>query len=191
MRKYIPLLISGLLMIAVGIYMLLSPDGFLSVVISIFGLYLIINGARAAFILRQLRDMLRRAFTPSLCSAIASIVMGIAVIAVAVAFPMAVPVFLIYIVAFVFAFAGAMGLVDLLLLSKVDSVPPSLALETVLSFVFALVLFMFPSFLTGVVMTLFAAILLASGAVMVYGAISSMFFQRKLDRIGRDDTIMM
>ena len=26
---------------------------------------------------------------------------------------------------------------------------------------------------------------------MVYGAISSMFFQRKLDRIGRDDTIMM
>ena len=44
MRRIIPLLISGALMVFIGLYMILRPSGFLTVVISAFGVYEVIDG---------------------------------------------------------------------------------------------------------------------------------------------------
>ena len=109
---------------------------------------------------------------------------GLFVIIIAIAAPTLIPNLLVYIIAAAFLITGAVDLADMLLLSKAGVVGTGLGLETVLSFVFAILLFLFPSFLTGVVMTLFAAILLASGALMVYGSISSMVFSRRLRKDG-------
>ena len=72
---------------------------------------------------------------------------------------------------------------DLLALSKNDIPTGTLGLEAVLSFVFALILFLFPNFLTGIVMTVFAAILFASGIVMIYGSIVAMLHARKIRKL--------
>ena len=50
-------MISGLLMIFIGLYMIIRPNGFLTVVISAFGIYLIIDGVRTMLAVQRLREM--------------------------------------------------------------------------------------------------------------------------------------
>ena len=183
MKKYIPLLISGLLMIFVGLYMILKPSGFLTVVISVFGIYLALDGVRTLISAQRLGSALGRFRSVLIGRALLSMLVGLIVIIAAIAAPTLIPTLLVYIIAAAFLVAAAVDLADLLVMKKAGIPSGSLGLETLLSFVFSLLLFLFPHFLTGVVMTVFAAILFASGAVMAYGAVSAMIYSRKLNSL--------
>ncbi len=188
MRKYIPLLISGLLMIFVGLYMLTNPDGFLTVVISVFGIYLAFEGVKSIFSYFSYRDSLgRRLRSALLAKAAVNIALGLITVIIAAVSPSLIPTVIIYLAAAAFILDGAVDLLDLMSLSKLGITVPALGLETLLSFVFALILFLFPRFLTGIVMTLFAAVLFASGVLMIYGSVSSMIYARKLRKMGGGD----
>ncbi len=180
MKRYIPLMISGLLMIFVGLYMILRPDGFLTVVISAFGVYLAIDGIRTLIAAYRLKEQLgMRIRGLSMGKALINMLAGLFVIIIALAAPTLIPTVLVYIAAAAFLITGVVDVIDLVVISHAGITAPGLGLETVLSFIFSLILFMFPNFLTGVIMTLFAAVLFASGAMMIYGAISSMVYARK------------
>ncbi|MBO8436481.1 MAG: DUF308 domain-containing protein [Spirochaetes bacterium] len=185
MKKYIPLLLSGALMVFTGIYMILNPDSFLTVVILVFGIYLIIDAVRTLLFMRRFGDDAGRIFLGvSTGKAIMNLVMGLLVVIIALASPRLITTLVVYIAGAAFLLTGLVDLFDLIALSRMGAVWQGMGLETVLSFVFALILFLFPNFLTGVIMTLFAAILLSSGALMVYGAVSQMIFARKITKMG-------
>ena len=158
MRKAIPLAVSGLLMIFTGAYMILRPDGFLSVVIAMLGLYIAFDGIRSAVSLIRFRTF----FPGAVKTANPSILLDI----------------VIYIVAADFLATALINFIDCMILSRSGVYYGSLGLEAVLSFISSIVLFLFPGFIGSVVMTLLAAVILASGAVMVYAAV--MYF------IGKD-----
>lgn len=184
MKKYLPLLISGLLMIFIGLYMILRPSGFLSVVISAFGIYLIIDGVRTLLGAYRLKDIFGKGIrSVSMGKALLNMIAGIVVIIIAVAAPSLIPTMLVYLVAAAFVITGIVDVIELVVLSRAGIPAASLGLETVLSFVFAIILFLFPNFLTGVIMTLFAAILFASGAMMIYGSVSSMVYAHKYRKL--------
>ena len=183
MKKYIPLLISGLLMIFVGLYMILKPSGFVTVVFSVFGIYLALDGVRTLISAQRLGSALGRFRSVLIGRALLSMLVGLIVIIAAIAAPTLIPTLLVYIIAAAFLVAAAVDLADLLVMKKAGIPSGSLGLETLLSFVFSLLLFLFPNFLTGVVMTVFAAILFASGAVMAYGAVSAMIYSRKFNSL--------
>ncbi len=174
-------MISGLLMIFIGLYMIIRPNGFLTVVISAFGIYLIIDGVRTMLAVQRLREMLGvRIRGLSTGKALLNMIAGIITVIIAIAAPSLIPTVLVYIIALAFLITGCVDLADLIFLSRSSVQYGGLGLETVLSFVFAIILFLFPNFLTGVVMTLFAAILFASGALMLYGAISAIVYGGRL-----------
>ncbi len=173
-------MISGLLMIFIGLYMIIRPSGFLTVVISAFGIYLVIDGVRTLLASYKLKDVLWQSIrNVSMGKALLNMIFGIITIIIAIAAPTLIPTVLVYIIAAAFLITGIVDLVDLIFLSNRSVMVSGLGLETILSFVFAVILFLFPNFLTGAVMTLFAAILFASGALMIYGAISSAVYSRK------------
>ena len=170
-------------MIFIGLYMIIRPDGFLTVVISAFGVYLIIDGIRTLMTAYRLRDIFGRSIRGiSMGKALLNMVLGLLVIIIAVASPSLIPTVLVYIIAIAFLVTGLVDTADLMFLSRSGVPAPGLGLETILSFVFSLILCLFPNFLTGVVMTLFAAILFASGAMMIYGAVSAAVYSRRLKK---------
>ena len=114
---------------------------------------------------------------------------GLAVIIIAIIAPNLIPTVIVYIIVAAFLFSGLVSIVDLLALSKNDIPTGTLGLEAVLSFVFALILFLFPNFLTGIVMTVFAAILFASGIVMIYGSIVAMLHARKIRKLMENSSV--
>ena len=184
MRRIIPLLISGALMVFIGLYMRLRPSGFLNVVISAFGVYEVIDGVKTLIAVYKLREAFG-SFVRSISfgKSLVSMIAGLAVIIIAIIAPNLIPTVIVYIIAAAFLFSGLVSIVDLLALSKNDIPTGTLGLEAVLSFVFALILFLFPNFLTGIVMTVFAAILFASGIVMIYGSIVAMLHARKIRKL--------
>ena len=122
-----------------------------------------------------------------LAKAAVNIALGLITVIIAAVSPSLIPTVIIYLAAAAFILDGAVDLLDLMSLSKLGITVPALGLETLLSFVFALILFLFPRFLTGIVMTLFAAVLFASGVLMIYGSVSSMIYARKLRKMGGGD----
>lgn len=190
MRRIILLLISGALMVFIGLYMILRPSGFLTVVISAFGVYEVIDGVKTLIAVYKLREAFG-SFVRSISfgKSLVSMIAGLAVIIIAIIAPNLIPTVIVYIIVAAFLFSGLVSIVDLLALSKNDIPTGTLGLEAVLSFVFALILFLFPNFLTGIVMTVFAAILFASGIVMIYGSIVAMLHARKIRKLMENSSV--
>ena len=142
MKKYLPLLISGLLMIFIGLYMILRPSGFLSVVISAFGIYLIIDGVRTLLGAYRLKDIFGKGIrSVSMGKALLNMIAGIVVIIIAVAAPSLIPTMLVYLVAAAFVITGIVDVIELVVLSRAEIPAASLGLETILSFVFAIIIY--------------------------------------------------
>ena len=172
MRKALPLALSGLLMVFIGAYMIIRPDDFLSVVISLLGIYIVFDGVRSVISLLRFRS-----YFPSFVKTLAAvktvlnIVLGIVIIALAISNPSALLSAVIYIVAAAFLITAAINFTDCIALSRLGIGYGSLGLESIVSFIVSLILFIFPHFVGSVIMTLFSAIILSSGAVLVYAAI--------------------
>ena len=162
MRKALPLALSGLLMVFIGAYMIIRPDDFLSVVISLLGIYIVFDGVRSVISLLRFRS-----YFPSFVK----IVLGIVIIALAISNPSALLSAVIYIVAAAFFITAVINFTDCIALSRLGIGYGSLGLESIVSFIVSLILFIFPHFVGSVIMTLFSAIILSSGAVLVYAAI--------------------
>ena len=172
MRKVLPLAISGILMVFVGGYMILRPDDFLSVVISILGLYIVFDGIRSIVSLVRYRTFFSSAVrTMAIIKAVLNTVIGVMIIVLAFANPSIILDIVVYIAATAFLLTAVINFIDCLVLSQADVGYGTLGLESVISFIASIMLFAFPGFIGSVIMTLFAAIILAAGAVMVYAAI--------------------
>ena len=182
MKRYIPMIMSALLLISLGLYILLSPpESIVSVVVAAFGLYLAFDGFRTLLMRHRIGESIGSSLSGMLLGkGLADAVVGLVILLVALAFPGAILRFLVYIAAAAFLLTGIADLVDLIWLSRLDIPSGSVGLETVLSFVFALILFIFPNILPTVLLTIVAAVLFASGVVMIYGAISSACYARRL-----------
>ena len=175
MRKFLPFLVSGVLMLLIGLYMIIRPETFLTVVIALFGIYEAIDGLRSFIAIRRVNDVFGSVLrTVSYSKSVISMVVGLIVIIIAILAPNLIPTVIIYVIAASFLLAGVVNRIDLFAFSKNGLPFGPLGLETVLSLVFALILFLFPNVLTGIVLTVFAAVIFAGGAVMIYGAISAM-----------------
>ena len=190
MRKVFPLAFSGALMLFVGIYMIVRPDDFQAVVMAILGIYIVFDGVRSLVSLMRYRSI----FSPAVrtidgIKTVVNIILGPVVILIAFMRPTLLLTVVIYIIASDFLLTGIFNFINCMALSRLGMMFGSLGLEAVLSFLFAIILFMFPGFVGSVVMTLFAAILLASGAVMIFAAVSSLIFQHRLSKMDKGDII--
>ena len=173
-------------MIFVGIYMLVRPDDFQTVVMALLGIYIVFDGVRSLVSLMRYRSV----FSPAVrmidgIKTVVNIILGLVVMLIAFMRPSLLLTVVIYIIASDFLLTGVFNFINCMALSRMGMMFGSLGLEAVLSFLFAIILFMFPGFVGSVVMTLFAAILLASGAVMVFAAISSLIFQHRISKMDK------
>ena len=187
MRKAFPLAFSGLLMIFVGIYMIVRPDDFQAVVMAILGLYVVFDGVRSVISAVRYRTVFPSAIrTAALIKAVINVLLGLVVILIAFIKPTLLLTVVIYIVAADFLLTAVINFANSIALSRLGIGFGSLGLEAVLSFLFSLILFMFPGFIGSVVMTVFAALLFAAGAVMVFAAVNGIVMQRRFREIEKD-----
>ena len=88
MRKFLPFLVSGVLMLLIGLYMIIRPETFLTVVIALFGIYEAIDGLRSFIAIRRVNDVFGSVLrTVSYSKSVISMVVGLIVIIIAILAP--------------------------------------------------------------------------------------------------------
>lgn len=167
-------------MLFIGVYMILCPSSFMAVTLSVFAVYMIFDGVRGIVSFFRFRDMPGGVRSAVLAKSIITAGSGITIIAMAIARPdLLMPIF-VYIAGAVFLLAAIINLLDYIILYKRGIKFGYLGLEVVFLFLFALLLFLFPVFIGSTVITLFAALIFAAGAVAITSGVYSIIFQQRL-----------
>ena len=87
MRRAIGYFVAGLLLIAIGVFMIVSPDSFLTIGTAMFAVYMIFDGCRSLYAFFKYRSIPRGVRSAVLSKGIINIVLGIIVIALTVINP--------------------------------------------------------------------------------------------------------
>lgn len=203
MKRIIPICFSGILLVALGLYMILRPDSFIQVFFIIIGAYMVFDSLKSLFYLfyrmhegsrlsksidiaKDIKDAfssaIRGVAATVIIKALINLIFGLLAISIAIARKDMLLSWVVYIVAISFLFTGAIDLFEYIKLSGSDIGFGLLGLDTVVSFILGLILFLFPRFIGSVVITLIAAFFIAVGAVAVYGGINMMLVQKKLSK---------
>lgn len=172
-------------MLFIGIYMILCPSSFMAVTLSVFSVYMIFDGIRGIVSFFRFRDLPGGIRSTVLSKSIVAIGAGIAIIAMSIARPdLLIPVF-VYIAGAVFLAAGIVNLADYIILSRRGIKFGYLGIEVVLLFLLAVLLFLFPVFIGSTVISVFAALIFAAGAVSITSGIYSILLQRRIRTLVR------
>ena len=84
MKRFIYYLISGLLVLALGIFMILKPNAFADAAIIIFAIYLIIDGARSLFYFFRVRKLARALGISLTAKGFLNLILGIIIMIIAI-----------------------------------------------------------------------------------------------------------
>lgn len=163
MKKYLGWIVSGILLIALGIFMLCMPASVLKVAVIAFGVYTILEGLFsfiASFSVRNLKNI----FMTSMIKALVNLFIGILVIYLAASSSAAaVADWVVYLIAANLLLSALAELLEDHVLRKAGLTMFGLSSGAILSLIFALVMFLFPQFVNATFFTVLAVILIVSG----------------------------
>lgn len=163
MKKYISRIISAILLIALGIFMLIKPASVLKVAVIAFGIYTIIEGLFsfiASFSVRKLKNI----FLISVIKALVNLFIGILVIYLAGSSSAeTVADWVVYLIAANLFLSALAELVEDQIVRKAGLPVFGLSSGALLSLIFSVIMFLFPQFVNATFFTIIAIILIVLG----------------------------
>lgn len=163
MKKYLSWIVSGILLIALGIFMLIMPASVLKVAVIAFGAYTILEGLFsfiASFSVRKLKNI----FMTSMIKALVNLFIGILVIYLAASSSAStVADWVVYLIAANLLLSALAELIEDHIIRKAGLMMFGLSNGAVLSLIFALIMFLFPQFVNATFFTILAVILIVAG----------------------------
>lgn len=180
MRRAIGYFVAGLLLIAIGVFMIVSPDSFLTIGTAMFAVYMIFDGCRSLYAFFKYRSIPRGVRSAVLSKGIINIVLGIIVIALTVINPEIVMTVLVYVVAAAFLLAGLINLADFIFLRRAGIRMGLLGMESFLEIAIAALMFFFPMMIGSFAFYLAAAAIIAFGAVAAVSCFWSIRLAREI-----------
>lgn len=179
MKKLALQIITALFPLLLGFLILLFPSRVIAIVFLILAFFLLFSSARELYVVTRyfLRSSRRLFITGALKNGI-NIILSLIIIYLSLAKPHVLGNIIIYLFALDLLLSGAVGILDSVKLKKLG-IPSTLITSAVSSVIFAVFLFLFPSFIQSVVMTVIAIILIVVGTAMVVSAVAKWNSDRK------------
>lgn len=173
MKKLIVNCLFGLLIVALGVFILIQPNAFLKTLVLIFGIYILIEGLSSIIYSFKLRSF-KHIFRLSLVKALLNFAVGLLVCYFTITTTDAqVTTWVVYLIATELMVSGVLTILDTIFLKKVDVLGLGFYLgsDIAVSMIFAILLYMFPAFIGTTVITILGVIVLLVGAGMFFSGI--------------------
>jgi hypothetical protein len=173
MKKLISNSIIGALIVALGVFVLLKPDAFLKTLVIVFGIYILLEGLSSVIYCFKLKGF-KSVFTLSLIKALLNLFIGILVTYFAFTSDGGtVTTWVVYLIATELLLSGVLTVIDHFYLKKIDVLSFSFFLgsDAIVSIIFAILLYIFPSVIGSTFITILGVLVLLFGAVMVFSGI--------------------
>jgi len=183
-KNYSPIsaIFSSLLMVALGFILVLFPFAAVKVAVIAFGIYTIVEGSYALIISFRLKEVARLFFI-NLVKALINLFVGILVVYFASTSEGSyVADWVSYIIAINLLLSAFTEFLELFLIKKAGFPSYGLSSGAVLSIIFAILMFLFPSFVSSIVPTLIGVGLIVAGVFSILWAVRMYFFVKNLKK---------
>lgn len=167
MKKYVSWIISGVLLIAAGIFMLVKPESVVKILVIAFGIYTVLEGLTALLSSSRLKEV-RGIFRANLIKALINLFIGILVVYfAAVSTGAQVASWVVYLIAINLLLSSLTELLELVYIKKSGFETYGLSTGAMLSIIFAVIMFLFPTFINNTFFTIVAVCLIFAGFTSV------------------------
>lgn len=185
MKRFLYYLISGALVLALGIFMIMKPAAFANIAVTIFAVYMIANGLRSLYYFIKLRKSARAIGITLSAKGLLNTIIGLAILVIALWKPESTLKALVYVAAAGFFIDALFDIIDLIIVRKYSILYTSFGIEAISSIVIGLILCLFPSAVGKISIYLIAGVVLIIGTIMIsYGVhyLSLLRFKKKLEK---------
>lgn len=163
MKKYVSWIISGALLVACGIFMLVRPESVVKIAVIAFGVYTALEGLSALYVSARLKQI-SGLFRANLIKALINLFIGILVVYFAAASTGAeVASWVVYLIALNLLLSSIAEFIELRLVKKSGYETYGLSTSALLSIIFAIVMFLFPTFINNTFFLIIAICLIFAG----------------------------
>lgn len=186
MKRFIYYLISGLLVLALGIFMIMRPDTFADAAIIIFSLYLIADGIRSLIYFFKVRKLAKALGISLTAKGFVNMILGLIILIIALSHPSSTLTALVYVAAAGFYVDALFDLVDFFITRKYSIAYSTAGMEALISIAIGTVLCLFPAAIGKLSIYLIAGIVLIVGTMLVSYGVHSLSIARLRSRIEKE-----
>ena len=186
MKRFLYYSISGLLVIALGIFMIMKPETFANAAIIVFAIYLIANGLRSLYYFLKLRKA-AKAFGISLSAkGFVNTILGLVILIISLSNPNSTLTALVYVAAAGFFVDAFFDVIDMIIVHKYSILYSSSGVEALSSIAIGVLLCLFPAAIGKISIYLIAGIVLVLGTLMVSYGIHYLAFVRLKKKLSKN-----
>lgn len=189
MKRFLYYSISGLLVIALGIFMIMKPETFANAAIIVFAIYLIANGLRSLYYFIKFRKTARVFGITLSAKGFVNTILGLVILIVSLSSPQSTLEYLVYVAAAGFFVDAFFDIIDMIIVHKYTILYSSSGVEALSSIAIGVLLCLFPATIGKISIYLIAGIVLVLGTLMVsYGIhyLSFVIFKKKLSKENKE-----
>lgn len=184
LKKFFSLLLSAIVLICVGIFMIAMPDAFLGIVVIVFSLFLALDGLKSIYLIFKTKIGSRGFKWTMGIKALINIAIGVTAIVLAAQDPATVSSILVYLIAADFFATALVDLFDYTLLRRMALPAGSLGIEIIASILFGVLFCLFPQFISHTAVTILAVVVICMGAMSFISAIYALYIDRTFNKYG-------
>lgn len=189
MKKLIGSLISAILVVALGVFVLLRPLMFMKIVVVLFGSYTAIEGLGSFFSILR-RKLFDGYFMVTAIKALINLAIGAVVVYFAITVPgFKVVSWVVYLIAIDLVFSAIVNIVDMVMLRKIGLGYSLIGSGVLFSLLFALLLFIFPAIIGTTAMTVIGIVLILFGCMMGFTSLWTYHHMKELKKTATSQTV--
>lgn len=186
MKRFIYYLISGLLVLALGIFMIMQPDAFADAAIIIFSVYLIADGIRSLIYFLKVRKLAKALGVSLTAKGFVNLILGLIILIIALSHPSSTLTALVYVAATGFFIDALFDLVDFFITKKYSIAYSTAGMEALISIAIGTVLCLFPAAIGKLSIYLIAGVVLIVGTMLVSYGVHSLSISRLRSKIEKE-----
>ncbi len=178
MKRFIYFLVSGILVLALGIFMIMRPDAFADAAIIIFSVYLIADGIRSLFYFFRVRKLARALGVSLTAKGFVNLILGLIILIIAISNPASTLTALVYVAAVGFFIDALFDIADFFITRKYTISYSTAGLEAIISAAIGIILCLFPAAIGKLSIYLIAGIVLIIGTMLMSYGFHSLSIER-------------
>lgn len=179
MLRSILQVVSAVLVMALGIYIIVLPDNFLAVVTAAFALYVAFDGIRTLAAGVRFRHLPGKIVIPAFVKGLVNLVLGLLLAFFAVRNRDSLAKWMVYVIAIDILATSVVDCVELFFLSRAHEETGALGVNTALSAILAILLMIFPSITSTVFFSVAGAIVFACGVLLLYAQVNAWLVRKR------------
>lgn len=184
MKKFIFNLLTAIILVGVGIFMIAMPEAFLGTLVIVFASLLVLDAIKSLYMVFAIKAKSRNLKITMAVKAVINAAIGIVAIVMAARNPSTVSKVIVYLIAIDFFATALVDISDYIVLKHIGFPTGTMFTEIVMSILFGVLFCIFPQVISDLAIIVLAVVLIAIGVIILISGVYNLYIERTLKKYG-------